>query len=68
MERDKYPQKEILSICIFRGNLDFRELTVDQSHLTNKQIRGLELFSHNFNLPENSVSLSVYKDTCTHNW
>lgn len=38
MERDKYQQKEFPSICIFTGNLDFRELTVDQSHLTNKQI------------------------------
>lgn len=59
-----YPQKEIFSFCIFRGNLDFRALSLDWSHLTNKQIE-LELFSHNFNLPKNLVSLCLQKHLST---
>lgn len=58
MERDKYPQKVIPSICIFSRNIYFRELKLDQSHLINKQMTGLELCSHNFNLPKNSLSPS----------
>lgn len=56
IERDKYPHKVIPSICIFSGNIDFRELKLDQSHLINKQMTELELCSHNFNLPKNSLS------------
>lgn len=36
MERDKYLQKVIPSICIFSRNIDFREIKLDQSHLINK--------------------------------
>lgn len=36
MERDKYPQKVIPSICIFSRNMYFRELKLDQRHLINK--------------------------------
>lgn len=36
MERDKYPQKVILSIYIFSGDIDFRELKLDWSHLINE--------------------------------